>query len=78
MVHELNMIHHVCDPTRLHNILDWCLGPDDDSILNVGVKIKISTSEYSYITLNITLPVKVGPDIHTYRDFLSTMLTTNC
>ena len=32
MVHELNMIQHVRDPTRYLNILDLCLSPDDESI----------------------------------------------
>ena len=60
MVHELNMIQYVCDPTRLHNILDLCLSTDDDSILNIGVKGDFSTSDHSYIALSISLPVGVG------------------
>ena len=47
MVHKLNMIQHVRDPTRLHNILDLCSSPDDDSVLNVGVKSIFSTSDNS-------------------------------
>ena len=42
MVHELDVIQHVRDPTRLHNILDLCLSTGDDSILNVGVKSNFS------------------------------------
>ena len=69
MVHELNMIQHVRDPTRYHNILDLCLSPDDDSISNVGVKSHFSTSDHSYITLDINLPVRIEPSRRTYRDF---------
>ena len=38
VVHELNMIKHVREPTKFHIIPDLCLSPDEDSILNVGVK----------------------------------------
>ena len=69
MVHELNMTQHVRDPTRLHNILDLCLSPDDDSILKVGVKRNFYTSDHSYITLYINLPVRVEPSKRTYRGF---------
>ena len=63
------MIQHVRDPTRLHNILDLCLSPDDQSTSNVGVEINFSTSDQSYIILDINLLVRVEPLKRTYRDF---------
>ena len=45
------------------------MNPDDDSILNVGVLCNFSTSNHSYITLDINLPVRTMPPRRTYRDF---------
>ena len=59
MVHELNMIQHVRDPTWFHIILDLILSPYDDSILNIWVKNNLPTSDNSYITVHINLPVRV-------------------
>ena len=42
--------------------------PRCNSILNVGVKINFSTSDHSYITLDINLPVRIEPSKRTYRD----------
>ena len=42
---------------------------DDDSILNVGVKCNFSTSDHSYITLDINLLVRMEQPRRTYRDF---------
>ena len=67
MGHEVNMIQHVRDPTRYHNIL--CLSPDNDSISNIGVKIFFPTSDHPYITLDINLPVRSETSRCTYRDF---------
>ena len=69
LVHELNMIQHVSDNTRGNNILDLCFSPNDDSVSNVGVKSNFSTSDHSYITLDISLPVRIEQPRRTYRDF---------
>ena len=69
VVHELNLTQNVREPTRQTAILDLCLSPNDDSVVNLAVKETFSTSDHSYFTFDVKLPINVGKKRFVYRDY---------
>ena len=69
VLNELNVSQNVYEPTRENAILDLCLTSNDDSITDLKVNEPFSTSDHSYITLNINLPVKKPRKKFLYRDY---------
>jgi len=69
LIHELNLTQNVREPTRQAAILDLCLSPNDDSIINLAVKETFSTSDHSYFTFEVNLPINISKKRFMYRDY---------